>query len=297
METTMPRLLTSCALALLVAILGTSPAGSQEEKIKVAPNESLFPGMSAERLSKAARPFKSLLEHSTGFTGDVVPGGEAFDLANKLKKDAVQLGIFSGVEFAWAKEQNPKLEPLVICVNEKKTVKACLIVRADSKIKKTDDLRGQTLAQPDEVRPHCHVFLERQVVPADTTPKKFFKKIATTADVEEALDSVIDGSVQAAVVDSLAWGSYRDAKPGAAKRLRVLMETSDLPPSVIAYQSGRFNAAQLKNLRDGLIKTKDTRKGKDLLQQLRLTSFQAVPADLDKQLAAALKEFPTPKTK
>src|SRR5436305_1253064 len=149
----MPRLLLSCALGLLVATLGLTPANAQEEKIKVAPTESLFPGMSAARLSKAARPFKSLLESSTGFVGDVVPGGEALSLADKLKKDTVQLGIFSGVEFAWAKEHNPKIEPLVICVNQKRTVKACLIVRSDSKIKQTEDLKGKTLSQPDEVRP------------------------------------------------------------------------------------------------------------------------------------------------
>jgi ABC-type phosphate/phosphonate transport system substrate-binding protein len=294
----MPRpFLLLCGLALLVLILGTSPGDSQEEKIKVAPTESMFPGMSAERLSKSARPFKSLLEHSTGFTGDVVPGRDALSLADKLKKDDVQLGIFSGVEFAWAKEHNPKLEPLVLCVNEKRTVKACLIVRADAKFKQPGDLRGKVLAQPDEVRPHCQVFLERQVVPADTMPKKFFKKITTSADVEEALDDVVDGRSQAAVVDALAWASYREAKPGAAKKLRVLVETGDLPSSVIAYQSGRFTTAQLKRLRDGLSKTKGTQRGKDLLQQLRLTSFQAVPADFDKQLAAALKEFPTPKGK
>jgi len=293
----MPRPLLPFSLALLVLSLAASPGSSQEEKIKVGTTESMFPGMSAERLRKASRPFKSLLEHSTGFSGEVVPGGEALSLADKLKKDDVQLGIFSGVEFAWAKEQNPKLEPLVILVNQKKSVKACLIVRADSAFKKPADLRGKTLSQPDEVRPHCQVFLERQIVPEGSTPKKFFKKVTTSADVEESLDDVVDGRVQAALVDALAWSSYRESKPGAAKRLRVLQETGDLPCSVIAYQSGRFNAAQLKSLRDGLIKTKDTRKGKDLLQQLRLTSFQPPHADYDKQLAEARKEFPTPKVK
>src|SRR5262249_5906565 len=87
MNTTMPRLsLPSCAIELHELTIA-SPSGRSEDKIKVAPNESLFPGMSAERLRKSAQPFKSLLEHSTGFTGEIVPGGEALELADKLKKD------------------------------------------------------------------------------------------------------------------------------------------------------------------------------------------------------------------
>src|SRR5437660_295764 len=84
-------------------------------------------------------------------------------------------------------------------------------------------LMTATLAGADETREHCKAFLRSQCLPDSATAKSFYRKVVRSADVEEALDDVVDGKVQAALVDGLAWESYRRAKPGAAKRLRVLL--------------------------------------------------------------------------
>ncbi len=49
------------------------------------------------------RPFKSLLETQTGMTGQLVSGGDAQHLGQHLKEGDIHLGVFHGVEFAWAK--------------------------------------------------------------------------------------------------------------------------------------------------------------------------------------------------
>src|SRR5436305_14588987 len=92
--------------------------------VKVGLTASLFPGLSDALLAAAAKPFRSLLESATGVSGQVVQGGDPRSLADRLKEDKVQLGVFQGVEFAWARVFNPKLHPLVICVNQKRTVQA-----------------------------------------------------------------------------------------------------------------------------------------------------------------------------
>src|SRR5262245_28669350 len=67
---------------------------AQADAITVGLTGSIFPGMSDSMLAMAAKPFRSLLEDATGMSGAVVQGGSPRELAGKLKKDEVQLGVF-----------------------------------------------------------------------------------------------------------------------------------------------------------------------------------------------------------
>src|SRR5262245_48988876 len=118
------------AAALWLLAAGTAPAA---DDVKVGLTDRVFHVPTGKSLKKAAAPFVSLLESTTGVNGEAIEGGDAKGLAAKLKGGDVQLGVFSGVEFAWAKKANPKLEPLLLCVNGPRNVKALLLVRASSK--------------------------------------------------------------------------------------------------------------------------------------------------------------------
>ncbi len=284
-----------CGVGLVVLLAAPSAAPAADDTVVVGISDTIFPGLSGPRLQKAIRPFKSLLESAMGRTGKVVQGGDALELADKLKADKVQMGVFQGFEYAWARQKNPKLEPLVICVNRDRTRRALLVVRAGSSYRKPDDLRDRVLDLPAEVEEHCKLFLRRKCVPEGTPPNRFYKKIARPADTEETLDDVVDGKAQAAVVDGLAWRSYRDSKPGAARKLRVLLESEPFPCPVIAVQQGRSSAADVKRIRDWLVDAKNKRRGKQLLEQLRLTGFEIMPAGYNRILDDIARDYPPPK--
>lgn len=284
-----------CTLLALcgISLVGLS-FGADETNVKVGVSQGLFPGKKGKDLTKAAGPFRDLFRRTTGLTGTPV-GAEGPEMSASLKKDELQLAVFQGIEYAWALQDNPKLQPIVLCVNESRSLKAYLITRANSDVKKPADLKGKTLALERETREHCMVFLRHAVIGDSTAPSKFFKKINRTEDVEAALDDVADGKVAAAVVDGLAWSSYRTAKPGVARRLHVLAESERFPTAVLACQSGRFSDSWVKHVRDGLIGARKSSKNRDLLQQLRLTGFEAPDADYDKLVRNVVKAYPPPK--
>jgi ABC-type phosphate/phosphonate transport system substrate-binding protein len=282
-----------CGVGVVALLRDSQAVARAQDGITVGLTGTIFPGLSDAMLAMAAKPFRSLLEEATGVSGTVVQGGKPGDLAAKLKKDEVQLGVFQGVEFAWAKVSNPKLEPIVICVNHTRTLKAYLIVRASDKGAQVADLKGKTLVLPTETREHCRAFLECKCVTASAKPNQFYKAVNTAADVEEALDEVCDGNATAAVVDGLAWASYKKGKPGCAKKLRVLEVSEAFPSSVVACQSGRFSAEQIQRFREGLIAAKDSARGKKMMEFLRITGFESVPADFDDLLKTVAKEYPS----
>jgi ABC-type phosphate/phosphonate transport system substrate-binding protein len=280
------------SLAGLVPVLGR--AATTATAVKVGLTGTIFPDMSELLLRAATRPFRSLLESATGLTGQVVQSGDARSLADKLKQDKVQLGVFQGIEFAWARVSNPKLEPIVICVNYQRTLKAFLVVRAASEYRSPADLRDKVLTMPPETREHCKVFLQRKCLPAGLNADKFYKKVALAGDVEEALDDVLDRQADAALVDGLPWGSYRKSKPGCGKQLRVLLSSEAFPCGVIACQQGRFQPERVQHFRTGLAAAGKTPRGRQLLDFLRITGFETPPDGYDRLFGSIVKAYPPP---
>src|SRR4051812_21696108 len=181
-----------CGGGMAALLRGPRALSAQDDGITVGLTGTIFPGLSDSMLAMAAKPFRSLLEEATGLSGAVVQGGTPSELAAKLKKDEVQLGVFQGVEYAWARTYNDKLTPLVLCVNQSRTLRAYLIVRAAFKGAKAADLAGKALVLPAETREHCRAFLEYKCA-GGKAPGKFYSALKKADDPEEALDEVVEG--------------------------------------------------------------------------------------------------------
>ncbi len=243
----------------------------------------------------AMKPFSALVKMQTGFDSELAPPTDTETLGELLSKNKVQLALFEGVEFAWAKQNWPDLQPLVIVVNEHRNRQAFLIIRQDSNITRFSDLQGKQLAIPRRSRSHCHLFVERLSQENGKEAKDFFSKLITSSGPEAALDDLGDGGVQAVVVDREALDCYKRRKPGRAGRLKELQKSEVFPDSVVAYRPGVFDQAVLKRFREGLEKADSTAIGRQLLLLWNMTSFEEIPADYERILADIGKAYPPPK--
>src|SRR5581483_2616360 len=130
---------------------------------------------------------------------------------------------------------------LLIAVNHQRYLRANLIVRDDGKVASVADLKGQVVALPHLSKEHCWLFLERRCVPAGIKPEKFFTRIATPRDANYAIDDVIDGAVQAAVIDDADLSAYRKRYPQYFAKVKVLQQSEQFPCAVIAYYPGTLS--------------------------------------------------------
>jgi ABC-type phosphate/phosphonate transport system substrate-binding protein len=167
-----------------------------------------------------------------------------------------------------------------------------LVVRADGSIKGFADLRGRRACMPLHSRLHCELFLERGCDGKE--PDQFLSLFKQPDTVEDALDDVVDGKYDAAVVDAVAFKSYQRRKPGRAEKLKVAKRSDDFPASVVAYKPGRIDAARLKQFREGLLGADQTFLGRHLFMLWRMTAFQPVPDDLNQTIDSILKVYPAP---
>jgi ABC-type phosphate/phosphonate transport system substrate-binding protein len=251
--------------------------------------------MPATLLSMAMRPFRSYMQEQTGLAGEVVRGGDAFGLAKQLHEGNLQVGIFHGHEYAWAREKYPNLKPIVVCISQYPTLRAVLVVPEKSKATGNADLKGRKVAIPRDSRAHCRIYLERNCVEPGICPTKYYR-LSRPSETEDALDDIASGKLEGAVVDAAALERYRKAHPARARSLRSLQESESFPPGVIAYYGGRLGTAEVKKLRAALVAAKEHAKGRQTLNLMRMSNFEPASEDYEVSLQSIVKLYPAPAT-
>ncbi len=292
-------------LAVLTAamVLALCPPGRSGEAttrsapIRIGLINTLFRGTPESLLALVSRPLQALMESQTGMTGNLVSGGDADSLGRQLKENKFQLGVFHGVEFAWARQKYPNLKPLVLAVNHNARLHACVVVRQESDAKGLADLRDKSVALPRLTREHCTLYLERRCQSCGLPLKKYFEKVTTPTDAEDALDDVVDANVQATVVDEVAFQLYQQAKPCRAAKLKVAQQSETFPAAVVVYhQPGPLDEDTLGRFREGLLKAHLNPRGQQLLAMCRITAFEKIPEDYEQMLLEISKAYPPPST-
>jgi ABC-type phosphate/phosphonate transport system substrate-binding protein len=237
------------------------------------------------------------MEQSTGITGEMKLTGDHNLLAQQVKDGKIHLAVFHGFEYGWARQLNPDLRPLVIAVSHHKTLHAHLVVRKDSPYECCADLKGKILALPSGSREHCHLYLERRCPGNGIEPKKFFARITKPDDHTDALDDLVEGKVDAVIVDRVGLDDYQKNKRARSERLRVLHQSETFPAAVIVYQTGQLSESVLKKFRDGLVSANKTERGRDLLRLCKITGFDEVPPEYETLLNEIVKAYPPPPAK
>lgn len=298
------RTILSLVLGLLMACVmlpqDASPAGKtskpQSEKMQIGISRTLFGGVSDRLALALLTPFSSLMESETGISGALSVSDDPFKLAKQLKENDMHIGVFEGIEFAWVHKQQPRLQPLVISVNQERALRACLVVRASSK-SSFDDLKHKTLALPECGRLHNRLFLERLCREHGRLPlERFFTQITKPQYVEEALDDVVDRKADVTVVDNVSLQGYKRQKPGRFAHLHVIGQSEEFPASVVVFCRDQFDKATLESFRDGLLNAHKNPTGRHLLTMWKLTAFEAVPDNYEKTMQNIARSYPAPDT-
>jgi ABC-type phosphate/phosphonate transport system substrate-binding protein len=287
------------ASALFLAAVGTR-AGSAEEALnvlRIGTTGELTGRPSGPREKAGLETLHKYIKDEDGMDNEILRQKDWQELADRMAKGKLQLGVFQGCEFAWAQQSDPKLKPLAIAVNVNRYPAAHLVVKNDNAAKDFTGLQGQSLALPITGESFLRLFVDRQSEAAGKNAETFFSKITTPDNVEDALDSLVDGKVQAVVVDRAALEAYKGRKPGRFKQLKEVAHSQPFPPVVVAYYGSVLDEGTREQFKTGMMSATNNEKGQTLLTLFHLTGFETVPQDFEKVLAAIVKEYPPQKDK
>ncbi len=247
---------------------------------------------SASQEKGAMANLKSFIKDETGFDNDIVQEKNWQELLDKLAKGQLQVGVFQGYEFAWAQAKQPALKPIAVAVNVNTYPVAYLVAGHDDAAKDFAGLQGQTLALSRKCPRFVRLFVDRQADARGKPASTFFSKITRPDNLEDALDSVVDGTVQATAVDRAALEAYKERVPGRFRRLKPIARSQPFPPPVVAYYDKNLDDATVRKLRDGLLNANRKERGQTMLTLFGLTAFEPVPEDFGKVLSETREAYP-----
>jgi ABC-type phosphate/phosphonate transport system substrate-binding protein len=276
-------------LALFAVLLGTLAAPAQEVSIGIVP--SLMKDLSAGQQKFIRGEFPILVKEFTGLDGKLVEDSSVEEVARKTIDGTHQFAVFQGVEFAWVTEKNTELKPLLTAIYRTPRNQAVLVAKKGNPVKSVADLKGKPFGWVKAGKEHVVLFTEKI---AGGDPAKFFGKMSAPTNPEAALDDVLLGKVDGAVVDQASLEVYKEVNPGRYNRLQIVSKSPEFPPSVVAYAQGKVNDQVLTQFKNGMLKANESPRGRDFMSSFRITAFQPVPAEYDTWLADIRKEFPAP---
>jgi ABC-type phosphate/phosphonate transport system substrate-binding protein len=281
-------------LPLAVLSLGwhSVQAADAKPELKIGMVSGMFRDVEPSMVQALAKPFRDLMSKQTGFSGDVEIVDDPMTLTEKLKDKKLQLGVFHGFEFAWAKQKCDDLVPLVITMPPGGKVQGVVVVHRDSKYKTLADLKGDSIVIPRGAKAHTLAFIEkaRTGFADDVATPKFQVKLTP----EDVLNNVSSGDDKAALMDIGAMEGYRSLQPGAFKTLRVLEASEEFPPAVVAYRKGTLTDAEVEQIRKGLSGAAKTPSGKMLMTLWNLKGFTVADEAYTKSTDDILKAYPVP---
>ena len=278
--------ITTCSLLIGVGFL----TAQDPDIIHLGMLDSLVKDLTPGKQKIVESEFPDMVKEFTGFQSKLFQGGDPFTGAKKLADGQWHLGVFQGVEFAWAQSKDPKLRPLMIAVGQEKTIRALVVAKKDSPVKSVADLKGKNIHLLTG-REHCRLFADKA---ADGDAKKHFGKVSLMNNTEMALDDILRGKVEAVVADNTVLENYKSVKPGSYNRLKIVAESETFPATTIAYREGGLNEKAREQFKRGMLKANETDKGRDMMANFNVYAFEPAPADYPKQLEAILKAYPAP---
>jgi len=281
-------LLVAVAAAFLVAPL----PGKQEDVLLIGTSGALIPEKDKTKEKAGKATLRALIKEETGMDNQIVEEKGWRELADKLVKGKLAVGVFQGEGYAWAEKKFPELRPLALAVNVYRYPVVYVVVRKDGRAKDFAALAGQPFALPRTGQGYLRLFADRKARDAGKKLETFFSKVTSPETPEEALDDVVDGAVKATAVDRAAVEAYKRRKPGRFKQIKEVAHSGPLPPWVVAYSTKSLDEEKRKRFLRGLLDAGRHEKGKMMLNLFQLTGFEALPDDFEKVLAATRKEFP-----
>jgi ABC-type phosphate/phosphonate transport system substrate-binding protein len=284
----------AAGFALVTLAVPAPGKQKQQEAIKIGVADSMLRDLSAANVDTLLPELERLVLEHAGLKNEIVKAGSSSELAEKLKDKTVQLGVFYGFEFAWARQSYPELKPLIIAVQRQRSLKALVVVAKENQAASIADLKRSVLSIPGRCPEHCRLFLERELTFMGADQKDFFSKTVVHPTSEDALDDILRGKVQAVLVDGIGLDVYKQVNPGRYARLKILKSVEGFPASVLAYREGGLDEATLVKLKKSLVSANTTAGGKQQLVQLNLSAFENVPADYESMLVDILKRYPAP---
>ncbi len=283
-------IMSGLVIGALFLCQATAPSQAPGTKpIRVGLSALLFDEQSREQMLEQMKPFTQRVEKQVGVQSEFVIVDSLDALAKQLNDRVIQIAVLSGLHYGWVKPLCPEMKPMLTTAVEGGRLKSVVLVKKDAAFASLDQLRGQSLALPNRTQHFVRFFLEQET----KQPMGDFFKVAPQRNVDDAIEAVIAGKVQAAALSESALQVFQERKPARYQRLKILVESEPFPAPVVVFLDKNADRERIDKFSEALLKADDSTEGKQMLTLWRFNGFVRLPADFESQVNHIVQKYPS----
>lgn len=267
----MNRVLLQVSVSLLLGftLIGCGESAKAVKTLRVG----FVPAEDAQQVMQNAQPLVEILHKELNMEIQPFVATDYTGIVEALRVNKLDVAFLAPASYVLAKnEANIK----VVLKSERKGIPfyyAAIITRADSGIRKLEDLRGKTFAFGDSLSTTGHVFPRKMFKERGIDPVRDFKRILYSGGHDATVLAVLNGKVDAGATyanspdsEDTAWMRYLK-NPEDVKKIRAIAFSEPIPADNLVI-SGSLDDAVAKKIVAIFLELSRNPQGKKMLRDL-----------------------------
>jgi phosphonate transport system substrate-binding protein len=231
------------------------------------------PAEDAQQVIQNAQPIVDILRQRLGMEVQPFVATDYTGVVEALRVNKLDIAFLTPASYVLAKnEANVR----VVLKSERKGnpyYYAAIITRADSGIKKLEDLRGKTFAFGDPMSTSANVFPRKMFHDRGIDPVRDFKQILYSGGHDATVLAVLNGKVDAGATyanspdsEDTAWMRYLK-NPEDAKKIRAIAFSEPIPADNLVI-NGNLDKSTARRVEEIFLEMSRDPAGKKMLRDL-----------------------------
>jgi phosphonate transport system substrate-binding protein len=256
-------------LLVFLAFAGCGKSSSSPRVLRVG----FVPAENAQQVIQNAQPIVDILQNRLGIEVQPFVSTDYTGVVEALRVNKLDIAFLTPASYVLAKsEANVK----VVLKSERKGSPfyyAAIFTRADSGIKRLEDLRGKTFAFGDPLSTSANVFPRKMLSERGIDPVRDFKQILYSGGHDATVLAVLNGKVDAGATyanspDSgdTAWMRYLK-NPDDVKKIHAIAYSEPIPADNLVI-NGNLDEGLAKKIEETFLELSRDPKGKQMLRDL-----------------------------
>jgi phosphonate transport system substrate-binding protein len=272
-------------LVILLVLLGavaTTPAWA-EPPVRIAITPVLV-----EHYLEVNRELVSYVGEKLGRRTELVQRRSYKEISDLLERGEVDVAFVCGRPYVIDHERFG-LELLVApVVYDGPVYYSYVIVPSDSSATRFEDLRGKRYAFSDPLSNSGHLVPTYMLARMGETPERFFKRYIYTYSHSANVEAVAVKFVDGASVDSYVYDYLATTNPDLTARTKIIVRSPPHGITPVVVRRG-VDPALKTRLRAAFLEMSRDARGQEILRQMMLKRFEAVPDSLFDSIRSMLR--------
>ena len=251
------------ALLLPAALVNRSIAAQSDDTIVWA----FVPSENSQQVLASADAFAKLLSDKTNLKIKTVVATEYAGVIEAMCSGQAQMGALNTFGYVLASSRKCADVALVSVRNNSTSYRGQIITKADSGIKKIEDLKGKTFCRPDPLSTSGWIIPSITMKAAGVDPAKDLKQVLDAGGHDGVVENVYNGNCDAGATFDDARGQVEKKHPDVREKIVVIGYSVNIPNDTVAFAPS-FDPKKREAIVKALLEIVGDKANADMIKKL-----------------------------